>query len=215
MALSGWSTSNFIRQSSALLTGGPLTLVAWAYTTAIGSTQAAVVLCNSASTGDINLVKLIIPGTGAVRIVTADGSGSDSATSSTTASANTWFHMACTLNGTSAAAFLNGAGKATSSAAKTPSGINRAAIGKRDNVSNDQVWTSGGFLAEIGIYNAVLTDAEIAALAAGVPANRVQPQSLVSYQPMVRDLIDLKGNAFAIQGSLSAANHCRIYGAAA
>lgn len=215
MSFTGWSASNFIRLPSALLTGGPLTLAAWANTTAIGTTQLAITLCNSASTGDINLVKLIIPGTGAVRMLTADGTASDSSTTATVASANTWFHMAGTLNGTSSSAFINGGSKATSATAKTPTGINRASIGLRDNVSADQVWTSGGSLAEIGIWNAALDDAEIASLAAGIPPSNVRPQNLAAYLPLVRDLIDLKGNAFAIQGSLSPAGHCRIYGVAA
>ena len=79
------------------------------------------------------------------------------------------------------------------------------------------VWFCGftpgmGGLAEIGIWNVALGDDEILELSLGVPPSKIRPGSLVAYLPLVRDLIDVKGNAFAITGSLSVGDHCRIFG---
>lgn len=215
MAFTGWSGTNFIRQPSALLTAGPLTLAAWGYTGST-TTQSAVGIYNSGSTGDINYIKLYVGTGGTVRIASCNGSSADVAASSAI-STNTWFHMAGTCSGSNSAAYLNGGSKGTSATALTPTGVNRASLGRRDNVSADQAWGNGttSYMAEVGIWNVVLDDAEIAALAAGIPPANVRPQSLVSYLPLVCDLIDYKGNAFAVQGSLSVADHCRIYGVAA
>jgi hypothetical protein len=53
-----------------------------------------------------------------------------------------------------------------------------------------------GRTAEVGIWNAALTAAEIASLAKGMTPDKIRPQSLVFYAPLVRDLIDVRGGLF-------------------
>jgi hypothetical protein len=70
----------------------------------------------------------------------------------------------------------------------------------------------GGLIAEVGIWNAALTAAEVAALAKGMTCDKVRPQNLVFYAPLVRDLIDQKGGlAIANNNGATVANHPRIY----
>ena len=69
-----------------------------------------------------------------------------------------------------------------------------------------------GCLAEVGIWNAALTAAEIASLAKGMTCDKVRPQSLVFYAPLVRDLIDTKGGlTITNNNTATVATHPRVY----
>jgi hypothetical protein len=66
--------------------------------------------------------------------------------------------------------------------------------------------------AEVGIWNAALTAAEIASLADGFTCDKVRPQSLVAYFPLIRDLQDLRGGlTITNNNSATVANHPRVY----
>jgi hypothetical protein len=67
-------------------------------------------------------------------------------------------------------------------------------------------------IAEVGIWNVALTAAEIASLAKGMTCDKVRPQSLVFYAPLVRDLIDAKGGlTITNNNTATVANHPRVY----
>ena len=69
-----------------------------------------------------------------------------------------------------------------------------------------------GELADIGIWNAALTAAEIASLAKGMTYDKIRPQSLVFYAPLVRDLIDQKGGlAITNNNAATVDAHTRVY----
>ena len=57
-----------------------------------------------------------------------------------------------------------------------------------------------GSLAEAAIWNAALSDAEVAALATGVSPLLVRPGSLVFYAPLARDLLDRVGGLQLLKG---------------
>jgi hypothetical protein len=69
-----------------------------------------------------------------------------------------------------------------------------------------------GRIADVGIWNAALTAEEIASLADGMTCDKIRPQSLVFYAPLVRDLIDVKGGlTITNNNSATVANHPRVY----
>ena len=69
-----------------------------------------------------------------------------------------------------------------------------------------------GLIAEVGIWNAALTAAEIASLAKGMNCDKIRPQSLVFYAPLVRDLLDQKGGrTITNNNAATVAAHPRIY----
>jgi hypothetical protein len=69
-----------------------------------------------------------------------------------------------------------------------------------------------GKIAEVGIWNAALTAAEVASLAKGMTCDKVRPQSLVFYAPLVRELIDQKAaRAITNNNAATVADHPRIY----
>ena len=66
--------------------------------------------------------------------------------------------------------------------------------------------------SEIGVWNDALTAAEIASLAKGITCDKIRPQNLVFYAPLVRDLIDQKGGlAINNNNGATVAPHPRIY----
>jgi hypothetical protein len=69
-----------------------------------------------------------------------------------------------------------------------------------------------GLMAEVGIWNAALTAAEVASLADGMTCDKIRPQSLVFYAPLVRNLIDQKGGlTITNNNGATVATHPRVY----
>jgi hypothetical protein len=214
MARSGWSSSNLIRRTSGILTAAPLTMACWFNPASISpaAPNTMMSLCRSAETGALNQFRIAMNVGAAVFVQAGDGSSFTTTTTSTTvASANTWNH-AC---GVVAAAddrrvFLNGGGKATSAVSRIPSGIDRNSIGTRDSAvaaTND----FGGALAECALWDAALTDEEVAILALGYSPLLVRPQNLYAYLPLVRDVIDYRSGDFSAVGSLTVEPHTRVF----
>jgi hypothetical protein len=89
--------------------------------------------------------------------------------------------------------------------------VNTLTIAGRFNNSSIGLFAIG-LIAEVGIWNAALTAAEIASLAKGMTCDKVRPQNLVFYAPLVRDLIDQKGGlTITNNNAATVANHPRVY----
>lgn len=219
MAWRGWSTLNFFRQTSAVLTATPVTIACWAKTSITGSTQIMGGLYTSGSAFNRNAFNLVVGSTNVVSAIAGGGTGGNSASSSTSISANTWFH-ACGVwtSATSRAAFLNGGGKGTDTVSQTPAGINRTSIGVGDGSSASTPFAPAGTgdIAEYAIWNVALTDAEVASLADGIHPFLVRPSALVAYYPLsgrYSPEINLESNSaiMTMQGTLTQSAHPRIF----
>lgn len=139
--------------------------------------------------------------------VVAAGAVSDFATS-TTYSTATWQHacLACATN-SSRTVYLNAGGETTNTVTRNvvPATITSLRVG----------WPSSSFdglIAEVGVWNAALTAAEIASLAKGMTCDKIRPQNLVFYAPLVRDLNDQKGGlVITNNNAATVAAHPRVY----
>ena len=129
-----------------------------------------------------------------------------------TASANTWFHVAAVeAAANSHKVVFNGTTSQTLTGSRTPSGINGLVIGG-DSANGNASNFMTGQIAEVGIWNVALADAEIASLADGMTCDKVRPQSLVFYAPLVRDLQDVRGGlTITNNNTATVANHPRVY----
>jgi len=126
---------------------------------------------------------------------------------STAYNLNQWNHAAYVDQSSFKELFQNGVSVGTSSVNKTPLLPNEIRIGIF-GVNNN----FDGSFAEVGIWNAALTAAEIASLAKGMTCDKIRPQNLVFYAPLVRDLIDQKGGrTITNNNGATVANHPRIY----
>lgn len=187
MSRTGWSSTNFMRGTTLPVSAAPLTISAWGYTSiAASNTQDMVGLYKSSATGNIDCFRLALD-VSAVIFQANNGSASGTATTSQGPSTNTWFHAAgVQASATSRAAYFNGGFKGTDTLSRTPAGIDRASIGKRDNVSSDNNFgrTGTGYLADVAMWNVALTDAEILSLSLGFSPLLVRPSGLVFYSPL-------------------------------
>ncbi|HWA18959.1 MAG TPA: LamG-like jellyroll fold domain-containing protein [Devosia sp.] len=219
MARRDWSTSNFLRYGGAVIAAAPLTIAYWAKTSITGTPQVGCGIFNSGAGVNNNNFRVGVSSSDVVEAITCDGAGTAIATSSTTFTADTWFHLCGVFASASdRRAFLDGAGKGTNSTNKTPSGLNRTSVGKIDNTANSRPWASGGTgdIAEVAIWNAALDDAQVAMLATGLIPTKVRPDALVAYWPLVHGYspeINLLSNTsvLTMQGTLSMAPHCRVF----
>lgn len=114
-------------------------------------------------------------------------------------SSTTWYDLAV---------YTDGGNKGTTSSimGKDPT-INTLSVGEWvTEAAVGGQWTMNGLVAEVGIWNVVLTDNEIKTLAAGVSPIRVRPVSLQRYWPIYGDVdpepdFSGTGDTLVIQGN--------------
>ena len=138
----------------------------------------------------------------------ADAVGSGFAT-------NTWHHIAAVVaSSTSRVLWVDGVARVTNTTSIAVNGLNQVAIGARKNTSYGTFWTGG--IAEVAIWSAALTDAEIASLASGAAPFMIRPASLVFYAPLTGRETSTEWNLYGSAVSLTNAPtasilHPRIY----
>jgi len=144
-------------------------------------------------------------------IATLFNGAADNLTGATNYSLNSWQHACCVWASASRKVYLNGTEDASDANATNPvQTVNRISVGSRTNVSPGLYFN--GQLAEVGIWNTDLTAAEIASLADGMTCDKVRPQSLVFYAPLVRNLQDLsRGLTITNNNTATVASHPRVY----
>jgi hypothetical protein len=145
----------------------------------------------------------------------ADNTGvSGNATTTTGYSSGVWTH-ACGVvsSNTSRTSYINGGSSGTDSTNIPVAPTIQASIGnQRFSSFPSGASFATGLIAEVGIWNAALTADEIASLAKGMTCDKIRPQNLVFYSPLVRDLIDARGGrAITNNNGATVANHPRIY----
>lgn len=166
----------------APVTAVPFSILAWVYPTASaanygviglsdGTTNNAIVLRLDSSGGNPQLVLASI----------ADGGGSSNATTSAAWNANAWNAIAGTFDASiGVSAYVNGGNKGNGSITANPIGIGQTFIGQE---TRSNLYMQGR-IAEVAMYNALLTDDEVAAHAKGIPAWRIRPAALQFYCPI-------------------------------
>lgn len=203
-------TSDYIEATSAVVTAVPLTMACWVNpdNTSANHTPIAV----SADTGLERWMLQLAGGLAGdpIRAFTQGGGSNDTANASAF-TANTWQHAAARFSANNnRRAYRNGVGGTANTASITPTGVNRTNIGC-SWASAARAGFHDGEIAEVGIWNVALDDAEIAALATGVRCSLVRPQSLVFYAPLIRDVIDLsKGVSLTTTGATVSVHPRRI-----
>lgn len=148
----------------------------------------------------------------ALRAVAASSDGNAAiALSTNTYSADTWFFAAGVFSTTSLRSVFLNTTKTVETSAYPIGAPSRIAIGATSDSAGGYTQYTNGQIAEPAIWNAALTDTEIASLAAGFTPDQIRPQSLQFYAPLVRDLQDVRGGlAITKNNSAIVAVHPRI-----
>ena len=131
---------------------------------------------------------------------------------------STWRHVCVTWSGggnaSSIAIYINGAaatpyqsdGNGTGSA--TSDAGTAIVIGNRSGADRG----FDGKIAEFALFSGVLTVGEIQSLAKGFSPRRVSPQTLSSYNSILRQAIDAKTGSVGTVTGATVATHPRVYG---
>ena len=207
------ASSEYLTYAEAVPAAAPLTISCWGYTDT-GAINEALAGIGRADT-TTHYFELLVHGATAgdpIRFQARGGGATNIAVTSSGISLNTWFH-ACGVarSATDRSVFLNGGSEGTNGASTTPASLDTMAVGAL--LRSSALHYFSGRLAELGIWNVDLDDAEVAALAAGFSPLLIRPQSLVLYLPLTRDEDEdlIGGRSFSAVNTPSVAAHPRIY----
>jgi hypothetical protein len=204
--------SQYLNVASAPVTVAPVTMSCWFNSSSITQNQSLIILENAAGNRRYALQILGAVAGDPLQFGAASGGTTGGANSSIGYTANTWNH-ACgiEINAASRIVYLNGGNTGIDTTAKNVIDLVELKIGAV-NSSGSVVNHMSGQIAEVGIWNAELTAGEVASLAKGMTCDKVRPQSLVFYAPLVRDLNDQKGGlTITNNNTATVANHPRVY----
>ena len=213
-------TNQYLQVGSAVLTAAPLTMACWFNVDSVTVSHTLVSITNQGTAGGVTRFAMFAAGAisgdpvRAIASNTVQGNGIAATTSGY--SANFWHHAAGVFTSASSrSVYLDGGNSATDTTSITPTLLDRTNIGVQFLQSaggTSGIAFADGLIAEVGIWNAALTAAEIASLAKGMACDKVRPQSLVFYAPLVRDLIDQKGGlTITNNNAATVAAHTRVY----
>ena len=201
-------TTQNLSMGSFPVSGPPLTIAGWFNANNI--TQGCFIAGVSegsryfaiAATGDI--------AGDPVSTVEFDGSAVKIASTTTGYTANTWTHAAGVWTSLSnRTAYINGGSSGSNAATSNATTLTSAHIGANAAISSNRM---NGRIAEVGVWNVALTAAEVASLAKGMTCDKIRPQNLVFYAPLIRDLIDQKGGlTITNNNGATVATHPRVY----
>ena len=190
------------------VSAAPFTIACWAWVNNTTGSKALVSLNQNSGANRCNLFM----NTSTLTYSATGGGTAANTTAAGTQAANTWFH-ACGIEvaTNSRLCYRNGGNVGQNTFTRNPIGINALNIGTTIN-TNSITNLLAGRIAEVGIWNAALTAEEVASLAQGMTCDKIRPQSLVFYAPLVRNLIDQKsGLTITNNNGATVATHPRVY----
>ena len=137
------------------------------------------------------------------------------ATSSASFTTNTW-NMATAVgtSATSRTVYLNAANSGINTSTRTITTPDRVCMGFARSSGSDSP-SYEGYLAEVAIWNVTLTTDELSSLYTGTKADKIRPQNLKFYMPLVRNIYDATASTTGITYEFEPdpeVNHVRRYG---
>lgn len=204
-------SSQYLSTASTPVTTYPTTMAAFYKTSNTANNQTLVSICIPPFNGTNFFLNAEGAGNKKISAYSNSNSPSNGASTSITYPTSTWFSGAGVFSAAnSRTAYLDGGSSGTDTTNIVTQNLTQIRIGALI-ISIGLVDYADGDIAEVAIWNVVLTDGEIASLGKGFKASRIRPQSLVFYAPLIRNLQDTKG-ALAITNNNTAtvATHPRV-----
>ncbi len=196
------------------ITGTALTLAAWVNADTYPNANPTII-GKLASSGTTVQYGLLLDGSGHINVFVGDAGGFDNAAGATVVGTGAWHHLAGVKNGTGAGALLAYLDGAQDASITSNRSIQNTAHSFTVGARTDNSFHFDGRIAEVCIWDAALTAAEIAALAKGVSPLRIRPGNLKGHFPLwaaAYPEADLSGNAnnLAQNGTVNGANHAPL-----
>lgn len=210
------STESAVYDGTPPVTAAPFTVAAWARRTDTGSFRTVIGIGDKDVTNHQWYLQMYDFGSKSVKWEVQAGGTTANSTAPGNWVQNQWHHVAgVEASSTSRTCYLDGSPDATpDTTSRAPSGADRISIGKVAESSPAAGEYFTGDVAEVGVWDVALTDAEIASLAKGVTPPNIRPANLVFYAPMVRDdtvVRDLVGGLSLTLTGTSASAHPRVF----
>jgi uncharacterized protein (DUF736 family) len=208
------SQSLSVADNAALDITGALSVAVWMKSTGVYTSPVSH-LCSKASTaadGRAYTLQLSSDGKVSSNNNSSGAAAQNHITTGATVVGTAWRHAAHTFSpSTFARVYLDGTQDAERTDSVPASIYNNAGTLNIGGLAGSIVFFNG-LIAEVGVWNAALTAAEIASLAKGMTCDKVRPQSLVFYAPLVRNLQDVRGGlTITNNNTATVANHPRVY----
>jgi hypothetical protein len=202
-------SNQYLSTASAPATAAPLTLACMARPSVTGTS--AYLAIGNTTTGDRFQIALNIAGVGVAAQTIASGIN-NTATVGALPPTNSWLHAAGVFSASNnRVAYLDGVAGTANTSSSTPSGINSLYVGARNTGGSIALYFNGA-IAEVGVWSAALNADEILSLSRGATCDKVRPQSLVFYAPLVRNLQDVRGGlTITNNNTATVAAHTRVY----
>lgn len=175
--------------SQAVLSAEPITIAAWLKNpTPLLQPQIAAINTGSGTTRNSFVLASVGAGAGngGAVAVARSGATAGQATASAAGLGPGWHHLgAIFASTTSRSAWWDGVLTATNTTSKTLSGMDTTSIGTWwDNGAYINPGSNPYYIAEIAIWNALLTPREFLDARLGKPHNLIRPDALVMYLPL-------------------------------
>ena len=205
------TSSQYLSTASAPASGTPMTIACWckvsagASGTSPGRAPVAVGVNGGTHRNQLNVV-------GIQTQLFAQGATASEQLTLNNLTADQLFHFAGVFaSSSSRTGYVDGAAIATGTTnIGSQNAANTITIGARWNTTIGNFYNND--IAEVGVWNVALTAAEIASLADGMTCDKVRPQSLVFYAPLVRELQDVRGGlTITNNNTATVAVHPRVY----
>jgi hypothetical protein len=194
--------SNLVLTNSNL-TNPPFTVNLWFKKQAAFSSSAHAFINICRTDNDLSLFE-IGTGTGSprrfrMRVQDLSSGATNTSNTSVGAAVGTWYMLTAVFEASNnRTLYVDGANPVTNTATRTTNAPNKIVIGGISSNQTLYVGTgidpsygvslfAGGSTAEVAVWSAALTAAEITSLYKGARTIQVRPQSLVTYLPLVRE----------------------------
>ena len=202
------ASSQYLTENYNFSINLPITLSCWIK---ISSTPSALqrIMGVQAFQGTNGRLTMLIDTSRRILATHVTKTNSYTATSFASVVVGEWTHVVARFVSLSSRnAFVNGASGSNST----------TAVGDQDPFTVIQVGSSNysvffnGKIANVGIWERIVTNPEITSLATGLACNKIRNNNLIFYAPLIRDLNDLKnGQITNMNGATQDSDHPRIY----
>jgi hypothetical protein len=207
-------TTQYLYTTSIPTSSFPLSICAWFYPDSLNGVHALVNLSSGNSGATLALDARGVDAGDPVAASDFRGNTFNAARTTAGYVTGQWQHGAAVFAANNfRTVYLDGGNSATNTVNNSSTAtFNRIGIGIYFNATNTPSGYLDGRLAEVGIWNAALTAVEVASLAKGMTCDKIRPQNLVFYAPLVRNLIDAKGGlTITNNNGATVATHPRVY----
>lgn len=199
------TSGQFMARTTAPVSTYPCTLAAWYKPSNLTSNHVIVYVGSATDARRFMIYKMSNAGGNVARASSVpDGGGAGSDAVGTTAMTDTtrWYHVVGVwTSSTSRKIYVDGVLEATDTNSVATTSLNRFALAARGNPAPTYGLYANAKIAEAGVWNVALTDAEVLQLAKGANPQWIQRTALVAYVPLWTGLspdLDLTGNTLGL-----------------